>query len=164
MIETGTPFYLRDDKTGAAIQSVKQRENGDVVVSYNVGEAAGYMIYSPGETIAIADGPDFVVPPEPAREPEPQLTVTISATDIMEAYKEGFKMALGMNMLMAQFGLDAEKITKAVENVGQIAVQAQVALENIQKQNAEILAKLEKLEKAQDGKRIGEPDAATVGG
>lgn len=156
MFEKGSVIILRDGVTKATVSAFQMDERGNLTIEYEADGVSARAIYPRGEIISQPDGTISAVPEMVQEKPQSNdLTVTITATDISEAFKEGFKMALGMNMLLSQFGLDPEKVTKAVENVGQIAVQAQIALENIQKQNAEILAKLEKLE-AQRGSGISE--------
>lgn len=52
-------------------------------------------------------------------------------------------MALGMELMLKSLGIDAEKVNLAIANVGQIAVEANERLKDIQAKQAEILKLLQ---------------------
>lgn len=61
-------------------------------------------------------------------------------------------MALGVEMMLKSLGLDPEEVKKSIAGIGQIMADLKTGIDKVQVQNAEILARLDKLEKgANDG-------------
>lgn len=146
-MQPGTEFYLADGKTLAIAIASKTDAKGAMQIEYKSDAGQRTIEYLAGETIALRDGKVFRLPLPAIPKTVNDLTVTINATDITEAFKEGFKMALGMEMMLSALGLDKDKLNAAIAQTGQIAVEAKAQLDRIEQNQAAIL---EILKKAQE--------------
>lgn len=163
MLEAGEKITLRDGQTQVVVQTSAMDEIGNLKITYlDEKGVTRRASYAPGETLE-KEGEAISVPPKPQAEPE-ALTVQITATDIQAAFKEGFKMALGMDMmvqsLFGALGLDKEKVNQAIAQTGQIAVEAKAQLDRIEANQNRILEILTKAQAEHDGTKLGTLEAA----
>lgn len=154
---------LRDGKTQAFLIAVRHDDRG-FEIEYETAAGSNYAHYSPDEIVSMEDGRTITWQrPSQKETPEP-ITLTVTARDLADAYKEGFKMALGMDMMMQSLfgalGLDKEKVNQAIAQTGQIALEAKAQLDRIEKQQSEILEILRKAQSDHDGSKPGILEAA----